>query len=82
MHTETPTATPRKLTRSSTDRKISGVSGGLGEYFAVDPVLFRIAFVVTTLTCGAGLLAYLGILVFVRADDHEPVDMPAPVTAP
>ena len=81
MHTETTTVTPRKLTRSSTDRKIAGVSGGLGEYFAVDPLLIRIAFVATTLTGGAGLFAYLGILLFVRADDHEPVEMPAATAA-
>jgi phage shock protein C len=82
MHNDTPRATPRKLTRSSTDRKIAGVSGGLGEYFGVDPLLIRIGFVATTLTGGAGLFAYLGILVFVRADDHEPVEMPARTAEP
>ena len=30
---------PRTLTRSTTDRKISGISGGLGEYLGIDPVL-------------------------------------------
>lgn len=81
MNNDTPTATTRKFTRSSTDRKIAGVSGGLGEYFGVDPLLIRIGFVATTLTGGAGLLAYLGILVFVRPDDHQPVEMPR-ATAP
>jgi phage shock protein PspC (stress-responsive transcriptional regulator) len=59
----------RTLTRSSTDRKVSGVAGGLGEYFGVDPVLFRIGFAVTTLAGGAGALAYLFLLAFVEPDD-------------
>ena len=36
----------RRLTRSSSDKLIGGVAGGLGRYFGVDPILFRIAFVV------------------------------------
>jgi phage shock protein PspC (stress-responsive transcriptional regulator) len=59
----------RTLTRSSTDRKVSGVAGGLGEYFGVDPVLFRIGFAVATLASGAGALAYLLLLAFVKSDD-------------
>ena len=49
----------KKLYRSETDRKIAGVCGGLGEYFNVDPVIFRIIFVVLFLYGGIGLLAYL-----------------------
>ena len=56
----------KTLTRSSTDRKVGGVSGGLAAYFGLDPVLFRVGFVVSTLfTGGAPVLAYLGILAFV-----------------
>ncbi len=47
-----------KLYRSTTDHKIAGVCGGLGEYFKVDPVIFRIIFVVFLFT-GAGLLVYI-----------------------
>ena len=68
---------PRTLTRSSTDRKISGVSGGLGAYLGIDPVLVRVGFVVTTLASGVGLLAYLALLAIVPADEGHPV--PAPV---
>jgi len=70
---------PRTLTRSSTDRKISGVSGGLGAYLGIDPVLVRVGFVVTTLASGVGLLAYLALLAIVPADEGHPV--PAPVGA-
>ena len=36
---------PRRLLRSSSDRVIAGVAGGLGDYFGVDPIIFRIGFV-------------------------------------
>ena len=34
----TPENTPKRLTRSRTDRVIGGVCGGLGRYFNVDPI--------------------------------------------
>lgn len=37
----------------------AGVSGGLGHYFGVDPVLFRVLFATSAFFGGAGLLAYL-----------------------
>jgi phage shock protein C len=61
---------PQRLTRSSTDRKIGGVSGGLGHYFGIDPTVVRVGFVFTTLiTGGAGLVAYFAMLAFVPSDD-------------
>jgi phage shock protein PspC (stress-responsive transcriptional regulator)/FtsH-binding integral membrane protein len=47
------------LRRSRTDRVAAGVSGGLGRYFGVDPVLFRVLFATSAFFGGAGLLAYL-----------------------
>jgi phage shock protein PspC (stress-responsive transcriptional regulator) len=49
----------RPLRRSSSDRLLAGVAGGLGEYFNVDPVLFRVLFGVTAFFGGAGIVAYL-----------------------
>ena len=63
----------RRLTRSSSDKLIGGVAGGLGRYFGVDPILFRIAFVVLTFAGGVGVLAYIGLLAFVPADDDSRV---------
>ena len=74
---ELHTRRPALLTRSTTDRKIGGVAGGLGAYFAVDPILFRIGFVLTTVFGGAGLVAYVALLVFVPADTQEPPPAPA-----
>src|SRR5262249_31355461 len=54
-----PPAAPRQLRRSDSNRVAAGVAGGLGEYFAVDPVLFRVLFAVTAFFGGAGILAYV-----------------------
>src|SRR5690348_12773724 len=55
-----PEPAPRPpLRRSSTNRVLAGVSGGLGEYFGVDPVLFRVLFATSAFFGGAGILAYV-----------------------
>jgi phage shock protein PspC (stress-responsive transcriptional regulator) len=36
----------KRLYRSTGDRKIAGVCGGLAEYFNVDPVIIRILWIV------------------------------------
>ena len=48
-----------RLTRSTTDKMIAGVSGGLGEYFNIDPVIVRLIFVLVTFTSGMGVPIYL-----------------------
>jgi len=45
--------------RSSADKKIGGVCGGLAEYFDLDPTLIRVIWVLLVLCGGTGLLAYL-----------------------
>ena len=68
---EQPTAPqPRKVTRSRHDRVVGGVCGGLGRYFNVDPLFFRIGAVALTFVGGAGLLLYLAALVLVPSEDQ------------
>ncbi|MDR0364184.1 MAG: PspC domain-containing protein [Bacteroidales bacterium] len=50
---------PRKLYRSSANKVLGGVCGGLGKYFNIDPVLFRIIFVVLFIGACMGGLAYI-----------------------
>ncbi|GAA2007111.1 PspC domain-containing protein [Nakamurella flavida] len=57
--TPPPPAPYRRLTLSSSDRKIAGVCGGLAAYFHVDPTLVRIIAVVLAFVAGGGILAYL-----------------------
>ena len=47
-----------RLMRSRNEVIIAGVCGGLAEYFAIDPVIVRLIFVLVTLTSGIGLLVY------------------------
>ncbi len=48
-----------KLYRSLDNRKLAGVCGGLGEYFSIDPVIIRLAWIAFILVGGAGILAYI-----------------------
>ena len=51
-----------RLFRSESDRKISGVAGGLAEVLDIDPTLVRLLWVLVVLvTSGVGLLAYLAM---------------------
>ncbi|MCA9407417.1 MAG: PspC domain-containing protein [Candidatus Omnitrophica bacterium] len=49
----------KKLYLSVSNKKIAGVCGGLGEFFAVDSVFFRVGFVVLFLAAGIGLALYI-----------------------
>ena len=50
----------KKLCKSKTDRKISGVCGGIAEYLNADPTLIRLAFlIVCGISKGTALLVYL-----------------------
>src|SRR3954452_24965715 len=70
-----PDDTPRKLTRSTSDKYVSGVAGGLGRYFGVDATLFRVAFGVSVLFGGVGILAYIALLAFLPNDLGAPAWM-------
>lgn len=41
----------KKLFRSSTDRKICGVCGGIAEYFNIDSTLVRLGVVFVSVSC-------------------------------
>jgi phage shock protein PspC (stress-responsive transcriptional regulator) len=62
--------------RSDTNRVAAGVAGGLGEYFGVDPVLFRVLFAVGAFFGGAGILAYVIAWAAIpeRGEAHAPID--------
>ena len=53
-----PPARP-PLRRSSADKVLGGVSGGLAEYTGIDPLLWRIGFVALAFAGGTGVLVYL-----------------------
>ena len=51
--------TEKRLMRSSRDRKIMGVCGGVAEYFGIDPTWVRIAFLVGLFTGFSPLIYFI-----------------------
>ena len=50
----------KKLVRSSTNRMVCGVCGGIGEYLNVDPTIIRLVWLVCALAgLGTGAVAYI-----------------------
>ena len=72
----------QRLTRSTTDKRIAGVCGGLAEYFGVDATAVRLIWVVLSILGGAvigGVIAYaLAWLIIPRS---QIVAMSTPVQA-
>ncbi len=75
---EQPTETPPLLRRSTSDRVVGGVAGGLGRYLGIDPVILRIAFVLLALTGGSGVLLY--IIGWIAIPEEKPGDIIGPGT--
>lgn len=48
----------RRYYRTTNDKIIAGVCGGLAEYFAIDPLLVRLIFVILAVAGGGGILIY------------------------
>lgn len=56
----------RRLYRSTSDKYIGGVCGGLAEYFGIDPAIVRVLFLLMLFAHGTGLLAYIILWIAVR----------------
>ena len=57
-----------RIHKSSRDRKISGVCGGIAEWLGVDPTIIRIAWAVLACGWGTGILLYF-ICAFVLPEE-------------
>ena len=62
----------QRIHRNTRDGKIGGVAAGLGDYLAVDPVIIRLAFVLTAFLGGFGILAYLVAWIIIPSGGPEP----------
>jgi phage shock protein PspC (stress-responsive transcriptional regulator) len=71
-----PDPGPRRLYKSSDDRMIAGVCGGIAEYFGIDAVIVRVIAVALVFAGGAGLLAYLAAWLLVPEHGADPDDRP------
>ena len=66
-------ACTRRLYKSSGDKMISGVSGGMAEYFEIDPVFVRLGWVASVfLTGGISILVYIVMAIVVPKGGHGP----------
>ncbi len=63
--------TSKRLYKSSTNRVICGVCGGLGEYFNVDPTIIRLLCVVLMCSAGTGVLAYIVAAIIMPEEPHS-----------
>ena len=54
----------KKLYKSSVNRMLCGVCGGIAEYFNIDPTIIRLAWVLVALT-GSGILVYLAAAIII-----------------
>jgi phage shock protein C len=73
----------RRLTRSTTDRKIAGICGGLAEYFGVDATLIRLLWVILSILCGAiigGVIAYLVTWLIIPRPAEAPLSTAVPAS--
>lgn len=61
----------KKLYRSRTDRKIWGVCGGLAKYFDIDPVILRVAAIVSIFVSGLGIIAYIVMAIVVPLESSR-----------
>ncbi|HJQ07516.1 MAG TPA: PspC domain-containing protein [Nocardioides sp.] len=65
-----------RLRRSTSDRKIAGVAGGIARHFDVDPLLVRILLVVMVFFGGGGLLFYIACWLLVPEDTSDRATIP------
>jgi phage shock protein C len=65
----------KRLYRSSDERVFSGVCGGIGEFFGIDPTIVRLTFILVTFVWPFTPLLYLILMLVVPEDvqSHAPV---------
>ncbi len=60
----------KKICKSTTDKKICGVCGGIAEYFDIDSTLVRLVWALLIFCAGTGILAYI-IAAIILPDDID-----------
>jgi len=65
------TSEVKRLYRSRKERMVGGVCGGLGDFFKVDPLIFRLIFVMLLFGGGSGALIYIVMMLIVPEEPTE-----------
>lgn len=68
----------KKLYRSTTDKMVGGIAGGLAEYFDIDSTLIRVLFILTVFLGGGGIIAYIILWIIVPGRPFVVTPGPAP----
>ena len=59
----------KKLLRSSSNRMIAGVCGGLADFFDLDPTLVRVAYIMLSVfTVFSGVFVYILLCIVIPSD--------------
>lgn len=61
----------KRLYRSTNEKMIAGVCGGIAEYFDIDPTIVRLIAVVLAFGEGAGLLIYFLAAIIIPKNPNE-----------
>ena len=61
----------KRLTKSSSNKVISGVCGGLAEFFGIDVTLVRVGWVLFTFFGGSGIIAYIICAIIIPSAQAE-----------
>ncbi|PTL39456.1 hypothetical protein C6Y45_06410 [Alkalicoccus saliphilus] len=64
----------KRIARTTRDRKLAGVCGGLADYFNIDPTLVRIIAVVLFIPFSALIAALYIAAIFLIPNDTDVVD--------
>lgn len=62
----------KRLRRNKIDGIFGGVCAGLGDYFDIDPIVVRIAYVLSILFLGVPLFIYFILWIFIPSDKRAP----------
>ena len=66
----------KKLYKSTKDKKLCGVCGGVAKYFGIDATIVRLALIAFCFIAGGGVLAYIIAAIVIP---EEPAEAPADV---
>lgn len=63
----------KKLYLSTTDKKLSGVCGGVADYFQVDSSLVRLSWIIITILTGVvpGIVAYIVAAIVIPPEPQD-----------
>lgn len=64
----------KRFYKSTKDKKLCGVCGGIAEYFNMDPTIVRLICALICLAYGSGVIIYI-VLAIVMPDYDNTIDM-------